>query len=75
MTNRQREVGNLILEGYGNKEIGEILDIKEKTVKFHVENIYKKANVDSRARFIVKMYKEMMEDSSYGSYINMEDLL
>lgn len=40
--------------GLSNKEIGENLFVCEKTVKFHLTNIYKKYGVSSRAEFVAK---------------------
>lgn len=40
--------------GLCNKEIGERLFVCEKTVKFHLTNIYKKLNVKSRSELIAK---------------------
>ena len=40
--------------GLSNKEIGERLFVTEKTIKFHLTNIYAKARVSSRMEFIAK---------------------
>ena len=40
--------------GLSNKEIGDRLCVCEKTVKFHLTNIFKKAGVSSRAEFMAK---------------------
>ena len=51
-SNREIDVAELVVQGLRNKEIGEKLFVTEKTVKYHTTNIYKKANVKSRTRFI-----------------------
>jgi len=45
---RERDVFKLIIEAKSNKEISEILHISMPTVKTHVNNIYKKLNVEKR---------------------------
>ena len=53
LTNRQAEVATLVTTGLSNKEIGNQLFITEKTVKYHLVEIYKKLNLKSRAQLIV----------------------
>jgi len=48
LTPREREVLRLIATGARNKEIGQRLSISEKTVKFHIANIFQKLGVESR---------------------------
>lgn len=42
-------------KGYSNQQIGESLNVCEKTVKFHLTNIYKKYEVKSRQELLVKL--------------------
>lgn len=53
LTNREIEVADLVTRGLSNKEIANMLFITEKTVKFHLANIYTKMNLKSRAQLIV----------------------
>jgi len=53
LSNREAEVAVLVSQGLPNKEVAERLFVTEKTVKFHLTNIYKKMNVKSRAQLIV----------------------
>lgn len=53
LSNREAEVTELVAKGLSNKEVGNRLFVTEKTVKFHLQNIYKKMNVKSRAQLIV----------------------
>ena len=46
---REREVMALTAEGFSSREIGEKLFISPKTVGRHVENLYRKIGVRSRA--------------------------
>ncbi|MCY6958555.1 LuxR C-terminal-related transcriptional regulator [Clostridium brassicae] len=54
LTKRESEITSLILEGYTNKEISSKLFISPHTVKTHVENIFKKVNVNNRISLISK---------------------
>jgi DNA-binding CsgD family transcriptional regulator len=53
LSNRESEVAELVSKGLSNKEVANQLFVTEKTVKFHLTNIYKKMNVKSRAQLIV----------------------
>jgi DNA-binding NarL/FixJ family response regulator len=48
LTKKEREVINLICNGYRNKEIAQKLDISEQTVKSHCNRIFKKIGVSDR---------------------------
>jgi NarL family two-component system response regulator LiaR len=49
LTDRERDVLKLLIEGMSNNEIAERLIISPSTVKYHIGNIYTKLGVDSRA--------------------------
>ena len=49
LTEREHEVLQSISRGERNKEIAYNLGITERTVKAHLQSIYQKFNVDSRA--------------------------
>jgi DNA-binding NarL/FixJ family response regulator len=53
LSNRQREVFDLIVKGFSNKQIANKLNIAEGTVKAHASAIYEALNVRSRAEVIV----------------------
>lgn len=48
LTPREEQILNLIAEGKSNREIGEALNIAEKTVKNYVTNIFQKLHVRNR---------------------------
>lgn len=54
LTKYQTNVLNLIVTGKSNKAVATELGICEKTVKFHLTNIYKFTGVKSRAELIVQ---------------------
>jgi DNA-binding NarL/FixJ family response regulator len=53
LSNREAEVSHLVAKGLSNKEVASKLFITEKTVKFHLSNIYPKLGIKSRAQLIV----------------------
>ena len=53
LSNREAEVAELVSKGLSNKEVANQLFVTEKTVKFHLTNIYKQMSVKSRAQLIV----------------------
>ena len=54
LTDRELEVLKLIGEGYRNREIADRLAIGMSTVKKHINRIFSKLGVDTRARAIVR---------------------
>ena len=52
ITNREREIIDLIVKGCSNTEIGKKLFISPKTVRNHVYNIYQKIGVNNRFAFV-----------------------
>lgn len=59
VSSREAQVIELTVKGLSNKEIGNQLFITEKTVKFHLSNIYKSVGVSSRAQLIVKFLPQL----------------
>jgi len=53
LTKRETEVLILLAKGLFNKEIAEIMNISERTVKNHVSNIFKKIDVADRTQAAV----------------------
>ena len=55
LTKRELEIINLIDKGYSNKDISNKLFISSHTVKTHIMNIFKKADVTSRTSLMHKL--------------------
>ena len=55
LSSREQEVVNLLLEGKSNKLIASALGISDRTVEFHLKNIYAKHQVSSRTELILKL--------------------
>jgi DNA-binding NarL/FixJ family response regulator len=53
LTSREQDVLELIAQGLTNKAIGQQLQIKESTVKFHVNSILTKLDAQSRTEAVV----------------------
>ncbi|KXU21461.1 LuxR family transcriptional regulator [Clavibacter nebraskensis] len=50
LTPRERAVLDLLAEGMSNRQIGEVLDVTEKTVKNHVSGLLRKLGVERRTQ-------------------------
>jgi DNA-binding NarL/FixJ family response regulator len=48
LTSRELEILQLVVAGYTNKAIAAEISISEKTVEFHLDNIYTKLGVRTR---------------------------
>ncbi len=57
LSRREEEVISLLLQGKSNKQIAYALGISERTVEFHLKNIYDKFQVSSRVELILKLGK------------------
>jgi DNA-binding NarL/FixJ family response regulator len=49
ISQRESQVIDLVKRRLSNKEIGEVLNIRESTVKFHLSNIFSKLQVKNRS--------------------------
>ena len=67
MTDRDMEVIHLIFEGLSNKEIGEVLHIKEQSVKNHRESIYHKLHTRGAIGILKQIFRK--------GVMSMEDFL
>ena len=64
LSNREREVVKLLLEGRSNKLIASALHISENTVEFHLKNIYSKVQVNSRTELIIKLGNSVVAEKT-----------
>lgn len=62
LTKREHEIIQLIVTGCDNKQIAENLGITVKTISFHVSNILKKLDVNSRHEAIAWVHKYLPEN-------------
>lgn len=54
LTKREREILDLVSKGQSNKQIGALLSITERTVKFHMSVILRKLDAANRAEAVQK---------------------
>ena len=57
LSQREQEVVNLLLKGKSNKQMALLLNVSERTVEFHLKNIYTKLHVRSRVELVLKLWK------------------
>jgi len=55
LSNREREALQLLLEGKSNKLIALDMKVSERTIEFHLKNIYSKFQVNSRMELVLKL--------------------
>lgn len=57
LTDRERLVFLLLVQGLDTKEIGYELGISEKTVRNHISNVIQKLGVNSRVGAVIELLK------------------
>lgn len=67
LSSRERETVQLLLEGKSNKLIARDMKISERTVEFHLKNIYEKYQVNSRLELVLKLKND-------PNWLEQEDL-
>lgn len=67
LTEREREILDLIVEGLPNKQIAGELHISEKTVEYHRSNIMRKMEADSLAKLVRKFILYRGLDGTHSS--------
>lgn len=57
LTKREKEVFNLLVNNKTTKDIADILNISEKTVRNHISNTMQKLGVKGRAAAVVELIR------------------
>ena len=57
ITKREKEIFQLLIENKSTKEISNILNISEKTVRNHISNVMQKLDVINRSNAIIELLK------------------
>jgi DNA-binding CsgD family transcriptional regulator len=52
LSSREAEVLQLIADGYGNREIGQLMFLSEETVKSHLKNLLRRLRARNRAHAV-----------------------
>jgi DNA-binding NarL/FixJ family response regulator len=64
LTPRERQILSILVQGRSNKEIGNSLDLSEKTIKHHLTNILQKLRVRNRVEAALMMSNHMPQQES-----------
>ena len=64
MSDREKEVVQLVVQGFRNREIGEKLFISEQTVKNHLHSIFDKLGVSDRLELALYAIHHSLVDQS-----------
>jgi DNA-binding CsgD family transcriptional regulator len=59
LTNREKQVRDLIMQGKVHKEIAAALGIAERTAKHHATTLYAKYGVRTRAKLVAALSKRL----------------
>lgn len=57
LTNREKEVFDLLIQNYTTKDISKKMNISEKTVRNHISNTIQKLGVKGRAAAVVELLR------------------
>ncbi|WP_245669614.1 helix-turn-helix domain-containing protein [Desulfuribacillus alkaliarsenatis] len=57
LTNREREVFDLLVQSKTTKDIAALLFISEKTVRNHISNVIQKLGVKGRSQAVVELVR------------------
>ena len=75
LTNREREVYELLIRNHSTREIARLLGISDKTVRNHISNVMLKLGVKGRAQAVVELLRleeldleQTLPDKGGGSY-------
>ena len=74
LTFRERQIINYLIKGYDSKQIAEILNVSEKTIRNHISNVIIKLDVKDRLQAIIKLIK-LKEIIIYFFFCNLFHIL
>lgn len=63
LSQREKDVVQLLLQGKSNKQIALALGISQSTVEYHLKNVYRKLHVTSRTEAVLQLGKSIGHDS------------
>lgn len=61
LTEREKEISELIIKGYNNREIANTLHIAEGTVRNYISNLYSKLEVFDRVQAVIRLQAILRE--------------
>ena len=68
LSKRESEVVILVVQGLTNKQVADQLCVAEKTVKFHLTNVYKRMNISRRSEIIWSLPLTEFMDKAKNKY-------
>ena len=68
LTEREKQVSDLVMQGLLNKQIALQLGISERTVEFHLNNIYSKLEINSRVELAVHLLRSTVDPDEVGTH-------
>lgn len=57
LTKREKEIFELLIENNTTKDVADILNISEKTVRNHISNVIQKLSVNTRYQAVIELIK------------------
>ena len=54
---------DLVAKGKSNAQVAEILELKEKTIKFHMNAIFRKLRIKSRTQLVIMVLSDEEEET------------
>jgi RNA polymerase sigma factor (sigma-70 family) len=63
LSEREREIVQLLIRGWTNKEIADALRVSPETVKMTLKNIFRKLGVENRTQAAVLAVKERLTEA------------
>jgi DNA-binding CsgD family transcriptional regulator len=67
LTPREREILRLVAEGWTNREVARTLWISPNTVRTHLENVFEKLEVKTRAAAVARVFSTPFENGGNGA--------
>lgn len=67
LTPREREILKLVADGRTNREVARTLWISPNTVRTHLENVFEKLEVSTRAAAVARVFSHSFEDGGNGT--------
>lgn len=65
------KVAEFMCQGLNNKEIGELMFVSDKTIKFHSTRLFKKLGIKSRSMLIAMTWKSYVDALKEAYKINL----
>ena len=57
LTKREREIFELLITGQTTKDVANLLNISDKTVRNHISNVIQKLDVTGRAQAVIELLR------------------